>query len=202
MAARTRHRPASVPARRHFGRIQQPACPAGRDISTAASATRVGTCRGNSKTAVKFGIGHRSMRAYDQLRRLCPNILDTDARTWADANGDNVAPDQQLGPKQNKHRWCEGAASPAGTRAIHPDRDERQRRELGFLGEPELLRRDYRRCSGPTTSLLASTDYTALTDQPARRLGGHGHLNLVRRSSVWSRSGRSELVEELPRLRG
>src|SRR5262249_22713238 len=87
-----------VPAR-HFDEINN--MPNWKDVSP-----RFGVAwdiQGNGRTAAKSGVG-KYMRAYTTgfADLYDPNILDTDTRTWVDANNDNIAQISEMGPSQNK----------------------------------------------------------------------------------------------------
>jgi len=152
-----------VPAR-HFDAIEN--LPNWKDISP-----RFGFAwdvQGNGKTAVKFGVG-KYMRAYTTgfADLYDPNILDTDTRTWADANGDNVAQLSELGPSQNKTFGIKAPRRPAEDtrRPYQIEMNASVQREIlsGFSMNASYFRRDYKQMFWTDNVAVASTDYTALT---------------------------------------
>ena len=152
-----------VPAR-HFDAIKD--LPNWKDVSP-----RFGMAwdvQGNGKTAVKFGIG-KYMRAYTTgfADTYDPNFLDTDTRTWADTNSDNVAQIGELGPSQNKTFGIKAARRPADgiRRPYQIEMNASVQRQLiqGLSVNVSYFRRDYKRLISTDNVAVAASDYTALT---------------------------------------
>jgi hypothetical protein len=152
-----------VPAR-HFDTIDN--LPNWKDVSP-----RFGIAwdvQGNGKTAVKFGIG-KYMRAYTTgfADSYDPNILDTDTRTWTDANGDNIAEISELGPSQNKTFGIKAPRRPADgiRRPYQIEMNASVQREIltGFSVNFSYFRRDYKQNFSTDNVAVAPSDYTALT---------------------------------------
>ena len=152
-----------VPAR-HFDAIKN--LPNWKDVSP-----RFGMAwdvRGNGKTAVKFGMG-KYMRAYTTgfADSYDPNILDTDTRTWADANNDNIAQIGEMGPSQNRSFGIKAPRRPADgiRRPYQIEMNASVQRELitGLSVNVSYFRRDYRQMFSTDNIAIAPSDYTALT---------------------------------------
>ena len=152
-----------VPAK-HFATIEN--LPNWKDVSP-----RFGMAwdvQGNGKTAVKFGIG-KYMRAYTTgfADLYDPNILDTDTRTWSDANGDNIAQVTELGPSQNKTFGTKAARRPADgiRRPYQIEMNASVQREIisGLSVNLSYFRRDYKQLVWTDNVAVAASDYTALT---------------------------------------
>ena len=152
-----------VPAR-HFDAIEN--LPNWKDISP-----RFGFAwdvQGDGKTAVKFGMG-KYMRAYTTgfADSYDPNILDTDTRTWADANGDNIAQVSELGPSQNKTFGIKAPRRPADgiRRPYQIEMNASVQRQIvsGLSVNFSYFRRDYRRMFSTDNVAVSPSDYTKLT---------------------------------------
>ena len=152
-----------VPAR-HFDAIKN--LPNWKDVSP-----RFGMAwdvQGNGKTAVKFGMG-KYMRAYTTgfADSYDPNILDTDTRTWADTNNDNIAQISELGPSQNRSFGIKAPRRPADgiRRPYQIEMNASVQRELvpGLSVNVSYFRRDYRQMFSTDNIAIAPSDYTALT---------------------------------------
>src|SRR3954451_16023707 len=124
--------------------------------------------QGNGRTAVKFGIG-KYMRAYTTgfQDTYDPNILDTDTRTWVDANNDHIAQITELGPSQNKTFGIKAPRRPADgiRRPYQIEMNASVQREIisGLSVNFTYFRRDYRGLFSTDNVAVAPSDYTPLT---------------------------------------
>lgn len=121
---------------------------------------------GNARTALKFSYGrYLSQEVASYAARYNPLGTQTDARTWTDLNGDDIAQNNEIGPSRNA-----AFGLPAGT--VTPDPDLRRAyNDLINVGAQHQLtrtvsisanvfRRDYRNIRWTNNVLVTAADFT------------------------------------------
>jgi Carboxypeptidase regulatory-like domain len=124
---------------------------------------------GDGKTAVKAHAG-KYMRAFSTVGFAAlynPNVIQTDRRTWADTNGDDIAQVNEIGPISTPFNI-------SGVSNRRPDPDIRRpyqweysvgvQREIagGVLLSANWIRRDYKRLIYSDNILTTHADYSVL----------------------------------------
>lgn len=149
-----------VPAR-SFAEVKD--VPSWKDVSPRFG--MVWDLMGDGKTAVKFGAG-KYVRSYTTgfAETYDPNFYDTDTRTWADANGNDIAERSELGPSQNRNFGVKATRRPAEgiARPYQIESNLSVQREV-FSGTAVTLsafRRDYKNLIWTDNLALSPSDYT------------------------------------------
>ena len=131
---------------RQFDRIEN--LPNWRDVAPRLGA--VYDLMGDGRTAIKGHVG-KYMQAFSTVGFAAiynPMVIATDRRTWTDANGDDIAQDNEIGPVQTPFNVSgvsnrvagsgHQAALSVGNEPRHPAGNRDWHLAVGRMGAPRL----------------------------------------------------------------
>ena len=150
---------------RQFGEIKD--LPNWRDVAPRFGA--VYDLFDDGKTALKFHVG-KYMRAYSTVGFAAvynPMVISTDRRTWSDANGDDVAQDNEIGAVQTPFNTTTNLVrnpDPNIKRPYQYELNAGVQREIvpGVSASFNWVRRDYRKIFWTDNILVSNSDYTVV----------------------------------------
>jgi len=120
---------------------------------------------GNGKTAVKFSVNkYPQNEATGFAGNYNPMLADQDIRTWSDANGDDIAQDNEIGPSQNVSFGIRASRFPAPNikRPYQMEYVANVQHEIrsGVSVSAGYFRRGFHRLIRSRNTLISPSDFT------------------------------------------